>query len=336
MDRDPDSLDSPPDLPITLSALRSAFGLAGSLDFVSFHAGTSGAWRIAGQANVDIAVKALPAESPDYQLEQLRVTADLERRALAAGLPIVPPVEPAEPGIGLAARTGEWLVWAHRWIESAAPVEPIAMHHWVGETTARLHALWPTLRSQEDVLAQHYGIHDQQDWQGWIDDAYRANLTWTTDVSVAMPALREASRLVRAALRHPDLARCISHRDLKPCNVISGDDGPLLGDFDSSGMEAPWLELVDAAQAFGQPDPVTIEAYRRAGGAPGPETIEALARGTGVTMNFLAFSMWLSLGHRRVREDQRAAATDRIPELAVRLSTQVESLETTRRRLFGR
>ncbi len=79
-----------------------------------------------------------------------------------------------------------------------------------------------------------------------------------------------------------------------------------------------------------------IEAYRRAGGAAGPETTDALARGTGSSMNFLAFNMWLSLGHRPVSEEKREEATARIPDLARNLSTQVESWESTRRLLFGR
>lgn len=334
MSADPDAT---PDLPVSLSAIRSAFGLAGHLEVVSFHPGASGAWRLAGDSpSGEISLKVLPAESAGVQLEQLRVTADLEERAFRAGLPIVPPITPVEPSVGLAARIGDSLVWAHRWIEHGDVADPLLTQQWVGETAARLHDLWPTLRSQEDTLAHAYGIHDQDDWQGWVDDAYRADLAWTTDVSAVMPSIREASRLVRAALRHPDLARCISHRDLNPPNVLATVDGSLLVDFGYSGMDAPWLELVDAAHSFGQTDPITIESYRRAGGAAGPETTEALARETGSTMNFLAFNMWLSLGHEPVSEDKRAEATARIPELAANLSTQVESLETTRRMLFGR
>ena len=325
-----------PDLPVPLSTIRSAFGLSGPLDVVAFHPGASGAWRLSVAHGSDIGVKALPAESPEFQLEQLRVTADLEGRALRAGLPIVAPVEPVQPEVGLATLIGDHFVWAHRWVEETNDSDPVAIHRWVGETAARLHELWPTLRSQEDRLAHAYGIHDQSDWQDWIDDAYRANLAWTTDVSGVMPSIREASRLVRAALRHPDLARCISHRDLNPPNVLATVDGPLLCDFGYSGMEVPWLELVDAAHSFGQLDPTTIESYRRAGGAAGPETIEALAREAGSTMNFLAFNMWLSLGHRAVGDDKREDATARIPGLATNLSTQVESWESTRRLLFGR
>ena len=333
MNSDPDAT---PDLPVPLAALRSAFGLRGALDVVSFHPGATGAWRLDYTGGPDIGVKLIRADSPDHQREQLRVTADLEGRALRAGLPIVPPIDPLEPGIGRAAQIGEWLVWAHRWIEQAGEIDPPGLHTWVGETAASLHHLWPALRSQEDNLAHVYGIHEQDDWQGWIDDAYRANFAWTTDVTVVMPSLREASRLVRAALRHPDLARCISHRDLNPPNVLHGADGPLLVDFGYSGMDVPWLELVDAAHSFGQTDPITIESYRRAGGAAGPETTDALARESGSTMNFLAFNMWLSLGHRPVSEEKRAEATAQVPELAATLSTQVESWETTRRLLFGR
>ncbi|MDQ3653969.1 MAG: aminoglycoside phosphotransferase family protein [Chloroflexota bacterium] len=325
-----------PDLPVPLSAIRSAFGLSGPLDVVAFHPGASGAWRLSVARGPDISVKLLSAASPEFQLEQLRMTADLEGRALRADLPIVPPLEPVQTEVGLATRIGDHLVWAHGWVEETNDPDPAAIHRWAGETAARLHELWPTLRSQEDHLAQAYGLHNQDDWQGWIDDAYRANLAWTTDVSGIMPSIREASRLVRAALRHPDLERCISHRDLNPPNVLATVDGPRLCDFGYSGMEVPWLELVDAAHSFGQADPVTIESYRRAGGAAGPETIEALAREAGATMNFLTFNMWLSLGHRPVSEEKREEATARIPGLATDLSTQVESWESMRRMLFGR
>lgn len=325
-----------PDFPVSLSSVQSAFDLPGALDIIGFHPGASGAWRLSVAGGREISIKALPAESPEHRLEQLRVAADLEGRALAAGLPIVPPIHPLEPSVGLAARIGDHLVGAHRWVDQGTPPDPLVTQQWVGETAAPLHALWPTRRSQEDNLAHAYGLHSRDDWQSWIDDAYRANLAWTTDVSAALPSIREASRLVRAALRHPDLARCISHRDLNPPNVLFTDDGPLLCDFGYSGMEVPWLEVVDAAHSFGQSDPITIESYRRAGGLAGPETTEALARDAGSTMNFLAFNMWLSLGHRPIPDERRAEATARIPGLAMTLSTQVESWETTRRILFGR
>ncbi len=325
-----------PDLPVPLPAIQAAFGLPGSLEVVDFHPGASGAWRLSVARGHDIGIKLLPAVSPEFKLEELRVAADLEGRAVDAGLPVVPPIPPLEPAVGLAARIGDSLIWAHRWVEQAPDPDPGTIHPWVGETAARLHELWPTLRSREGGLAHAYGLHSEDDWQSWIDDAYRANLAWTTDVAGAMLSMREASRLVQAALRHPDLPRCISHRDLNPPNVLATMDGPLLGDFGYSGMEVPWLELVDAAHSFGQTDPVTIESYRRAGGAAGPETIEALAREAGSTMNFLAYNMWLSLGHRPVSKEQREAATQRIPDLAASLCTQVESWETTRRMLFGR
>lgn len=324
-----------PDPPVSLGAIGVAFGLAGPFDVVAYHHGATGAWRIATGQERDIALKALLAASPDYQLEQLRTSAALEIRARDAGLPVVPAIEPVQSAVGLAARVGDWLVWTHEWVEPVEAPEPVAVHEWVGATAARLHALWPALRNQDDDLAHAYGLHDGTDWQRWIDDAYRADLSWTTDVSDALPAIAEAGRLVRAALRDIRLDRCISHRDLNPGNVLFGADGPLLADFGYAGIEAPWLEIVDAAHSFGQPGPVTLDAYREAGGTMGPETTEALARQCGATMNFLAFSIWLSLGHRDVSEERQEEATARIPELARTVSARIESLEATRRLLFG-
>lgn len=321
-----------PDPPVALAAIGAAFGLPGPFDVVEYLHGEPGAWRIATGQEREIALKALPAASPD---DQLRVTAALEGRALDARLPIVPPFEPVEAAVGFAAQVGAWLVWAHEWIEPAEPPEPVDVHEWVGTAAAQLHALWPALRNRDDDLAHAYGLHDRNDWQGWIDDAYRAKLAWTTDAAEALPAIAEASRLVRAALRDTRLDRCISHRALNPGNVLFGAGGPLLFDFGCAGIEAPWLEIVDAALAFGQAGPVTLDAYREAGGTIGPKTTEALARASGATMNVLALSMWLSLGHRDVGEERQEEATARIPELARNVAAQVESLDATRRLLFG-
>ena len=92
----------------------------------------------------------------------------------------------------------------------------------------------------------------------------------------------------------------------------------------------------DFALSFDQEDPATLHSYLAANGPPGPESTEALARKPGRTMSFLAFSMWLSLGHRPVTDRQREEATARIPDLTRDVSTQVESLEANRRMLFGR
>jgi serine/threonine protein kinase len=148
--------------------------------------------------------------------------------------------------------------------------------------------------------------------------------------------IAEVTRLVQAALADPHQPRCISHRDLNPPNVLADPTGPLSCDFGSSGIDVTWFEAIDVALSFDQEEPITLHSCLAANGPPRPESTEALARQPGRTMSFLAFSMWISLGHRPVTDRQREEATARIPRLMRDLSTRVEPLDSKRLMLFGR
>jgi hypothetical protein len=325
-----------PELPIPLSEVESAFNLPGDLEMVAFHRGIGGAWQVRSPTGGQWSLKVLPFPAPTYQIETLQTAGRLEGLALAAGLEIVPPVKPPQPTAGLATLIDAHLVWLHRWMDQIPEGERLPIGTWLGQTAARLHALWPIGCDHEASLAHAYGIHDQADWRDWLDQGDRLALPWVQHVRGIMPAIAEATALATAALSLPNVPRCMSHRDLNPPNILHTPDGPLLCDFGSSGCEAPWFEIVDASLSFDQAGPGMLEAYRRAGGQTGPTTSEALARHTSETLGFLAFIMWLSLGHRERTQVQRDEATAWIPELVHTLSTQVESLEQNRRILFGR
>jgi hypothetical protein len=320
-------------LPVPLTAIQAAFSLPEGMVVDSFHAGVAGAWRTVAPSGAAWSVKVLPANAAAHQIDTLRTAGALERRAHRAGLDVVPPVEPDVPTVGLAARVGSHFVWLHEWVPAAGPVGLHALHRWLGEVAARLHALWPVGHDHDADLA--YGLHSRDLWSGWFDEATAHDLPWAALRDEALRAIEDATDLVSAGLAIPGLSRCVSHRDLSPSNVVHGPSGPLLCDFGFSGVDVPWFEIVDAALAFGQSGPETIDAYLRAGGHHGPEDSEALAHGFGGTMTFLSFSMWVSLGHRRMTDRQRAAATDRIPSLVRDLIAQLDSLDNRRRLLFG-
>jgi hypothetical protein len=324
---------SNPALPVPLTAVQASFGLPEGMVVDSFHAGVAGAWRIVAPSGAAWSEKVLPADAAGHQIDTLRTAGALERRAHRAGLDVVPPVEPDVPTVGLAARLGSHFAWLYEWVPSTGPPETHTVHRWLGETAARLHAMWPVGHDRDADLA--YGLHSLENWSGWFDEATALGLPWATLRDEAMPAIEDATYLVSAALAIPGLSRSVSHRDLNPPDVVHGPSGPLLCDFGFSGVDVRWFEIVDAALAFGQTGPETIDTYVRTGGHHGPEGSEAFAHGFGGTMTFLAFSMWVSLGHRRMTHRQRDATADRIPGLVRDLIVQLHSLDDRRRLLFG-
>jgi Phosphotransferase enzyme family len=226
------------------------------------------------------------------------------------------------------------LVVLHRWAE-ALPYDTSAVpSSWLGSTVAKLHQLWPGPTPDDDELRRAYGVHPPMRWREWIAEAERAGLPWGPIAADALPAVAEATKLSVAGLRLK-LPRCVTHRDLNPPNVLKTADGPLLCDFGYAGPDVAWLEAVDAALACTSAPAEMIESYYSAGGLPGPRVTEALARTTGATLMWLAFSMWLSLGHRSAAEERRAVATSAIPDIVRGLVFDLDSLDATAARVFG-
>jgi len=142
-----------------------------------------------------------------------------------------------------------------------------------------------------------------------------------------------ATVLITSALADPALPRCLTHRDVNPPNVLHAEHGPVLCDFGYTGPDVAWLEAVSTAASFDAP--AVVPAYLAAGGRVGPTTRVALARAVGSAANWLAFNMWLSLGHRDVDTAQRGAATAKVPGICRELIDRVTHQDIARQQLLG-
>lgn len=178
-----------------------------------------------------------------------------------------------------------------------------------------------------------YGVHPLAEWGEWVAQAWAQRQPWAPEAQELLEVVPRITALVRAALDDPALARCVTHRDVTPSNVLSTQDGPVLCDFGYAGPDVGWLETVSTATAFEAPEVVT--AYVAAGGRPGPTSAAALGRALGSSLNWTAFSMWLSLGHRDVDDAVRRVATERVARLCREVVTRAIDPETERRKVFA-
>lgn len=323
-----------PVVPVDLDAVRAAFGLTHAVEVVSHHPGASGVWRL--RAGVDtFAVKVLPA-GEDWTRRQIARQGHLERAAAAAGVAMAEVVTPCAAALGLCAEVGGQLVEVHRWVDAIPEntrVDPAGLHRWLGRTLAVLHGLIPLRSDQDGDLAQSYAVHPLADWAEWVADAHRLGLGWAAAGTELLEVIPAATVLITSALADPSLPRCLTHRDLNPPNVLHTEDGPVLCDFGYAGPDVAWLEAVSTAASFDASD--VLPAYLDAGGRIGPTGTIALARAVGSAANWLAFNMWLSLGHRDVDPDQRRHATAKVPGLCREVIDRVTHQDTARQELLG-
>lgn len=314
-----------------LDAVRDAFRLPGALTVVSHHHGADGLWRVRC-AGRDLALKVRPLD--DWTRAQAMDQAALELAAFAAGVRI-PEVVPA-PGSDATpyAVVGGRLLQLHHWVETLpvdAAVDAGALHRWLGETLAVLHGLVPAER--DVALDGAYGVHPPGDWADWVAQSRAQHQPWAEAAQELLEVVPRVSELIRVALSDPTLPRCVTHRDVTPSNVLHTSDGPVLCDFAYAGPDVGWLEIVSTATAFEAPEVVT--AYVAAGGRRGPTTTAALGRALGSSLNWTAFSMWLSLGHRDVDDAVRRAATDRVARLCRDVVARGVDPESERRAVFA-
>lgn len=323
-----------PVLPVDLGAVQAAFGIPRTLEVVSYHPGASGTWRM--RAGVEsFAVKVLTA-GDEWRRTQLVRQSELEQAAALAGVAMPDVVAPLVPGLGLCAQVGNHLLEAHRWVDTlpgGRQVDPAALHRWLGRTLALLHSLVPLGRESDDDVGQAYAVHPMADWAAWVRDAHRLDLPWAAVGAELLAVIPAATDLIVSALADPTLPRCLTHRDVNPPNVLHTEDGPVLCDFGYAGPDVAWLEAVSTAASFDAPD--VLASYLDAGGRVGPTGTVALARAVGSAANWLAFNMWLSLGHRDVGVAQRREATARVPALCREVIDRVTHQEAARHQLLG-
>jgi len=319
---------------VDLEVLTDAFGLPGPLEVISHHPGSSGVWRVGTRGRDCYAVKVLRADD-GWTRDRVRDQALVEVAASRAGLAVPEPVLPRRPGLGLRAELHGHLVEVHRWVDvlpGDSRTDDTALHRWLGQTLAILHTLLPAGRDDADARRHAYRVHPITDWTDWVEQAHRLGLPWAgvgDQLLTVLPALTDT---VRDGLGNRSLPWCLTHRDVNPPNVLHTPDGPVLCDFGYAGPDVGWFEAVSAAVSFAAPG--LLPAYLAAGGRPGPTGPVALARAVGSTANWLAYSMWVSLGHRDTGDDERRAATTRVPRTARDLLDLVRDGPGTRQRLI--
>lgn len=318
---------------LDVHAIQGAFGLGGDVRVVAHHAGASGVWRVRS-ATGDFAVKLLPRQPAEWRRTTLLQQERLETAAWNAGVAMPEPVPVRGAGVtSLTAEIAGYLVQVHHWVHSVpngGVTEPDALADWLGQTLAVLHRLIPLDVWTDDDLRVAYGIHPPSDWQAWIQQGLELRLPWANAAGEALEVVEQVTDLSMRALADSELPRCLTHRDVNPANVIHSRNGPVLCDFAYAGPDIAWLEAVSTAVSFGVPH--VLSAYGAAGGAVGPSTDVALARHFGSRLNWVAFTMWLSLGHRDVSPAERSRATARVSALIDDLVTESERLDHLRAR----
>jgi hypothetical protein len=220
-------------------------------------------------------VKAQPVDRWPGNVDQLRAAADIERAAIARGIPAAEPVVLAEVLHG-------HVVTVRRWVDG----DTVTQHDvaaWAGRTLALLHTIPAPPPPEHDVWGDTFGAEGEWD----------------------EPLLHDLATLVRdAAADRPDVVG--SHRDIHALNVIVDPSGaPHLVDWELAGRVRPWFEITRGAIDLGRnaagvgtqralaPDPATVQrvlrAYYDAGGERGPTDERALAGTFGIALARLRY-----------------------------------------------
>ncbi|APU15996.1 phosphotransferase family protein [Actinoalloteichus sp. GBA129-24] len=186
----------------------------------------------------------------------------------------VPPRSPAAPLLAdLPIEGGSVSFLVHEWCAgsalTAADITP-ELAEWVGRTLAALHSLPLDVRPAE---APSDAVHSVDEWRDWLDDAAGDTAPDFVDsVRVHLPDVARATEIVAAALvRVGDgPTPVLTHRDLKPDNVLRTSGTPILVDWDGAGLDVAEWEAVRAASAF-----------RRAAAGAGPALLPSAGPDSG-------------------------------------------------------
>jgi hypothetical protein len=224
------------------------------------------------------------------------------------------------------------------WIDGtrADPSDPEILD-WFGRAMALLHTAGKGASEQPDAWYER--CPQDAEWKKLHQGIQQAGLPWAD----------ELGRFV--ATSAPDLARWVSpsdpgdlvtsHLDLQPQNVLVGEDGPVLLDWDNAGSISAERELARAVYVWSGGNEADtdaarrlLRAYRNAGGRAvikGPESFSALFA---TDLNFLyvqaecAIDPTVTPAQREFGSDRAAATLHSLPDLAAisRLTAAAEAV----------
>ncbi|GIH67555.1 hypothetical protein Msi02_83720 [Microbispora siamensis] len=224
--------------------------------------------------------------SKRWEFEAMQQAGDLERAALSAGVLTPPPVEACgiSPGYWLAMPEGPDYIRVSQWLEGTQPEIPANedLATWLGRIVAAM-ATVSLPGSLNEGLG--YPLYPLGDWHVWLDKAEAMEIVTAKQRAQLLAAVADGTQLVEAGLAtNPSFQLC--HRDINHRNILLTARGPVLIDFDHSGPEVPWWELVHfalllACRSLGddEPDPrlvkAAVSAFAKNGGEVG--TVDEIA-----------------------------------------------------------
>lgn len=254
-----------------------------------------------------------------------------ERLALERGIQMPRPIEPHIPMFEYVADVdGLGPVRVFEWVEGRNLTAADEIAEWIGLVLANLHSL----QSADSPDKESYGLHEPKDWERWFEEARGE---WPEVAASGMRSLAlivDASRFIDEAFDRVD-DFVLTHRDVEPWNILIGESGPVLLDWDYAGPDSAWLEASYAAISYGRldsPFPVqdrvraVVHSYLKHGGRRSCSAPWLLARRAGLTFNRLAFSLWVAVGHRGRDQNERAASANFAADQLAKLPTLLDTV----------
>jgi Ser/Thr protein kinase RdoA (MazF antagonist) len=246
-------------------AVARAFGLGQPVGPAApLEAGSSAGLFLLNTTDGQFCVKRVRRDLPDWWIASAERGMKFERLALESGIQMPRPVEPHSPLLGYVANVdGQGPVRVYEWIAGRRLTVADDIAEWIGLVLATLHRL--QLADSPDNAA--YGLHEPRDWEGWFEEASREWPDLAAGGMRSLPLIIDASTFIGEALdRVDDLV--VTHRDVEPWNILIGDTGPVLLDWDYAGPDSAWFEASYAAIAYGRvdspyPDPHRVQAVVR-------------------------------------------------------------------------
>ncbi|BEL02819.1 hypothetical protein Q0Z83_010100 [Actinoplanes sichuanensis] len=242
--------------------------------------------------------------------------ARIEARAAAAGVSLPTRLEPLVAELDVDGVRQHWQM--HRWSDGRRPTDPAGdgLADWTGATLALLH------RDPAGGAPERAPLYPLTSWHEWLGEQ---DTPFTRQVREHLPTV--AAALEHLAQPGPPLTAVLSHRDVKPDNVLLTDDGPVLLDWDSAGPDIAEHEILRSALAMGfearEPFERTIAAYLRAGGRALPADPAIFHGIVEAQLRTAEWLLWRALGH---RHDEPAERDHAARECPARLRGAAESL----------